>query len=284
MRQKNIIFASMSKTANMAKWLKRRWIFVAWGFVALAAVAVAAMQCGRSQRAMAVSPAMTDSLMSIYDSRLQRVDYEGFCVYYNKQWHLPACVAYELTKTESRGTMPRHDKWASDSSVDGCATNNDYVHSRYDRGHMAPAGDLKWSATAMQQSFTLTNACPQDHSLNEGAWQRLEEKVREWVQRDNALIVLAGPIVASSDTTTLNGKGKVRIPGAFYKIVLAHKTQPMRVAAFIYPNKACEGTLRDYAVTVRDIEQRTGIDFFTALPREEQDRLETIANLNSWLN
>lgn len=266
---------------DMKSWLGRWGVKVAWLAAVVAVIAVAAVRCNRSKPA-SVSAALTDSLQCISAAGMQRVDYCGFRVYFNPLWHLPACVAYELTLTEAAGTLPRHDSWACDDKVPGCPGADEYKGSGYDRGHMVPAGDLKWSEQAMMQSFTMTNACPQNHALNEGGWAKLEEKVREWVMRDSALVVLTGPIVGKADTATV-GPSQVRVPGAFYKIVLAHREHPMRVAAFIYPNRPCERRLADYNVTVRDIEQRTGINFFQCLTQEEQDRLETTRNLNPWL-
>ena len=270
---------------KVLEWVKQWWLKAAWLAAAVAAVVFALLRCGGQEADdMAEVPAaLTDSLQQVYAAGLQRVDYKGFRVYYNARWHMPACVAYELTLDESLGSLPRGKDWLVDDTVKGCAATSAFKGSGYDRGHMAPAGDMRWDTLAMKQSFMMTNICPQDHSLNEGDWNRLEEKVREWVQRDRALIVLCGPIVSRGDSLAL-GEDRVRVPGAFYKIVLAHRASPMRVAAFIYPNKAGERGLQDRAVTVREIERLTGLDFFKALPRDEQDRLETRINLNPWIN
>lgn len=273
----------MGKDSKFTQWIKWWWLKMAWVAAMVVVVALLVWRCNRAPAVPRVSESLADSLQLIDQGRMQRVDYKGFRVYYNSSWHLPACVAYELTQAESQGTLPRSNKWMSDDTVAGCAASDDLKGSGYDRGHMAPAGDMKWDADAMQQSFMMTNVCPQDHALNEGDWNKLEEKVREWVQRDSALIVITGPILTAADKRML-GLTRVRVPGAFYKIVLAHRAHPMRVAAFIYPNEACDDRLLDHAVTVRDIERRTGIDFFKALPQDEQDRLETTVNLNYWLN
>lgn len=265
--------------------VKQWWLRAAWLAAAVAAAVFALVRCGghAADNGCEVSAALADSLQQVYAVGLQRVDYKGFRAYYNARWHMPACVAYEITLDESQGTLPRAKDWSVDDTVRGCAATSAFKGSGYDRGHMAPAGDMRWDTLAMRQSFMMTNICPQDHSLNEGDWNRLEEKVREWVQRDRALIVLCGPIVSRVDSLML-GEDRVRVPGAFYKIVMAHRASPMRVAAFIYPNTPGQRPLLDRAVTVREIERLTGLDFFKALPRDEQDRLETRVNLNPWLN
>lgn len=271
------------KAKHITRFVRRWGVKAAWLAMVVALVIVCLVRSCGSTRHDDVSPELTDSLQCITSSSLQRIDYCGFRVYFNRSWHLPACVSYEITDEEAQGALPRAKHWIVDDSVPGCASTQDYVNSGYDRGHIAPAGDLRWSEDAMRQSFTMTNVCPQNHQLNEGGWNRLEEKVREWVRRDGSLIVLAGPIVASTDTVTI-GEARVIVPGAFYKIVLAHRATPMRAVAFIYPNKACDGRLREYVTTVRHIEELTGLNFLEALPQQEQDRLETTVNLNPWLN
>ncbi len=272
---------SMAK--HIVQWMQRWGVKVAWLAVLVALVVGIAVRMLGGKESRGISPAMVDSLQCIAPGELQRIDYRTFRVYYNNDWHLPACVIYELTPTEAQGNLPRATRWLSDSTVTGCAVTGDYVHSGYDRGHIAPAGDMKWDSVAMQESFTMTNVCPQNHHLNEGGWARLEDKVREWVVRDGGLIVIAGPIVAPTDTATL-GETRVRVPSAFYKIILAHRVEPMRVAAFIYPNAPADGHLIDYLTTVDHIEHLTGLDFFPTLPPPQQTRLESTQNLNPWLH
>ena len=85
-------------------------------------------------------------------------------------------MAWTLTARQAQGTAPRYDKFQADPKVRGAkAYPSDYTRSGYDRGHMAPAGDMKWSETAMQESFYMSNVCPQNRNLNRGDWKDLEE-------------------------------------------------------------------------------------------------------------
>ena len=170
----------------------------------------------------------------------------------------------------------------ADPGVKGCPEPVDYAGSGFDRGHLVPAADLKWSDAAMHQSFLLTNVCPMHKALNEGGWAKLEEKVREWTARDSALVVFTGPVVCDSDTALAGGK--VTVPGCFYKVVLAPCVRPMRAIAFIYPNGHSGGRLSQYAVSIDEVERLTGLDFFPYLPDEEQQRLEAPVHLDAWLN
>ncbi len=207
---------------------------------------------------------------------------EAFAVHFNSGRGIANCAAYELTRNELNGTVERRGEFMSDMGVKGCPSPQDYAGSGMDRGHLVPAGDLKWSETAMRQSFMLTNVAPMHKALNEGGWAKLEEKVREWTARDSALLVLTGPVVSEGDTTLASGR--VTVPCAYYKVIMAPCVKPMRAIAFIYPNGHSGGRLSQYAVSVDEVERRTGLDFFPTLPAKEQRRLESSANLDAWLN
>ena len=234
---------------------------------------------------MSLSAEERDSLMTVavplgVSDTLVR--YDAFDVHFNSGWGVANCAAYELVTNELNGTVERAGEFMQDAGVKGCPLPQDYAGSGMDRGHLVPAADLKWSGTAMRQSFLLTNICPMHKALNEGGWAKLEEKVREWTARDSALLVFSGPIVSDSDTT-LTG-GRVKVPDAYYKVIMAPCVRPMRAIAFIYPNGYSGGRLRQYAVSVDEVEHRTGLNFFPYLPNEEQERLESPVNLDAWTN
>ncbi len=207
--------------------------------------------------------------------------YKGFTVYFNPKYHIPNCVVYELTAEKVQGSLPRARNFEADENVEGCAQPSDYQYSGYDRGHMAPAGDMKWDAQAMQESFYMTNICPQVKSLNTGAWNSLEGRIRQWAKRDGALIVATGPILGSS-MPTIGGKAEIAVPPKFYKVVLAYKTNPVRAIAFIYDNEKSGTSLSKHVVSVDDVERATGIDFFASLPDDIENRVESVSDLKQW--
>ena len=207
--------------------------------------------------------------------------YKGFTVYFNPKYHIPNCVIYELTAEKVQGTLPRAKNFETDENVKGCAQPSDYQYSGYDRGHMVPAGDMKWDAQAMQESFYMTNICPQVKSLNTGAWNSLEGRVRQWAKRDGALIVATGPILSSS-MPTIGGKAGIAVPPKFYKAILAHKANPVRAIAFIYDNEKSGTPLSKHVVSVDEVESATGIDFFASLPDDVENRVESVSDLKQW--
>ena len=232
---------------------------------------------------VSVTTAARDSLLYHHVPHTQRVDYLGFTSYFDAELHLPRCVTYELTQQHLDGTAMRDDIFMADTAVDGCPPPDAYRGTGLHRGHMAPAADMRWSEQAVQQSFLMTNICPQRSALNEGGWGNLEQKCREWVARDHALIVACGPIIEPGLDTI--GDTGIPIPQRYYKIILAHCVSPKRALAFIYPNDPTSGgELRRYVTTIRQVEQLTGINFFALLDAHEQEEFETVSNLQLWLH
>lgn len=211
----------------------------------------------------------------------QIVNYDGMILSFNKDLHIPNWVAWELTATEVSGTFPRDDNFRGDDNVIGSAEKWDYSYSGYDRGHMAPAGDMKWSAKAMDESFYMTNMCPQAKSLNTGAWKRLEEKCRQWAEIDSAIIVICGPIVTDPINEYI-GDSKVAVPQRFFKVILSPYIENPRGIGFIMPNAKVPGGMQAAAVSIDEVEQVTGYDFFSSLPDEVENDVESQCKFHYW--
>lgn len=211
----------------------------------------------------------------------QLKEYEGFALSFNRQNRTPNWVAWELLGDETAGVHSRSDKFWQDQALADCPESGDYTRSGYDRGHMCPAADQKWSDRAMQDCFVMANMCPQAHALNAGAWKTLEEKERQWAQRDSALVIVAGPVYDASDIKTI-GKNPVRVPSAFFKVLLAPYADPPRAIGFVYPNMSAPGNMQQYAMSVDAVEELTGFDFFAALPDDVEDQVERAASFNDW--
>ena len=130
-----------------------------------------------------VVEAQDDAYLPLSDSKLQVRHTTGFILAYSERHEQAAWVAYELTAGEVTGDVGRTDNFRSDGSITtGSASLSDYKGSGYDRGHLAPAGDMKWSRSAMSQSFFLSNMSPQLPAFNRGIWRSLESAVRGWAE------------------------------------------------------------------------------------------------------
>lgn len=209
------------------------------------------------------------------------VDYTAFTVGFNPEDHIPNYVAWELTGEHAQGKLKRSDRFMADDAVKGCATPDDYRNSGYDRGHMAPAGDMKWSREAMDESFYLTNIVPQDHSLNRGVWNRLEEKCRQRALRDSAIVIVCGPVPGDPVDVRI-GYNQVAVPQRFFKVILSPYSDPPQAIGFVIPNGSTRGGMQPYAMSVDRVEELTGYDFFSQLPDSIENQVESKCNFNRW--
>ena len=203
----------------------------------------------------------------------QVINYQAIRVNFNPSLRIPNCVAYELTATMvAMADAPDHEvrknyNYAKDSSVKSCPDNWEYRSSGYSRGHMAPAMDMRWDKTAMQQCFYMTNMCPQDTKLNNDHWRVLEEKVHRWAKRDKRILIFTGPIMGKSPKMIGKDKANIAVPDAFFKVLYA--PEQGRSIAFIYENRPSPGGISKYAVTVAEVERRTGLTFSSAIPKRQ---------------
>ena len=218
---------------------------------------------------------------------------KSFTISYNKTTKTPNWVAWHLTKSHTHGHIQRElQAFDEDPSVPSPrATLDDYYNSRYDRGHMCPAGDNKWNEEAMSQTFKLTNICPQNHGLNKNAWNDLEIQCRDWAREYNAVDIVCGPIYRTatysdgkmrpSNDQKFIGKNKVWVPDAFFKVVLCRGKQPKAIG-FIYENRGGQQLMRECMCSVDEVERITGINFYHLLADDIEDRIEAEANLRKW--
>lgn len=203
----------------------------------------------------------------------QVINYKAMRVNFNPELRIPNCVSYELTATMvDMSDAPGHEsrknyKYNKDTRVESCPDHWEYRGSGYSRGHMAPAMDMRWDKTTMAQCFFMTNMCPQDTKLNNDDWRVLEEKVHRWAKRDKRLMVYTGPIIGKNPTMIGKDKQSIAVPEAFFKVVYAPAQG--RSIAFIYENRHCPGNISKYAVTVAEVERRTGLTFSSSIPKKQ---------------
>lgn len=211
----------------------------------------------------------------------QQIEHKAYTVDYNEEWRLPNWVAYSLTDQQTKGPVERYNKFMPDPQVKGATAQFwDYRNSAYDRGHMVPAGDMKWDQTAMMECFYLSNICPQNHALNEGDWNYLENRVRGWANFFGKVYVACGPIV--SEHPAVIGENCIAVPDSFFKVVLCDMRGEWNAIGFVYPNNGTPHNLSFYCRTVDQVEEITGIDFFPGLPDDIENSVEKTYNKESW--
>ncbi|MDR1683448.1 MAG: DNA/RNA non-specific endonuclease [Candidatus Symbiothrix sp.] len=272
----------MSKTSKSTK---VNLILIAAGFVLTAYLVATQINNGSNENSEKAENQQVEKIeipAKIAGRTEQMITHIGYTVSYNSDWKTPNWVAYELTKEEVEGIVPRYNAFLPDPEVsyENSATTYDYSNSGWDRGHMAPAADMKWSEQAMKESFFLSNICPQNSNLNRGIWNDLEEQVRKLAQQKGKIYVVCGPIISKQPKTI--GTNKVAIPDAFFKVLLQNTNDNWYAIAFLFANKSGRKLLSTYAMSVEDLQIITDIDFFPALPDDIEQKAESEVDFTKW--
>ncbi len=210
------------------------------------------------------------------------LDKQYFVVCFDPAHKIPAWVGYALTTDEANTKATgRTGSFRADAGLPrgGRAENADYAGSNYDKGHMAPANDFSWSVDAMKATFVLSNAVPQRHGLNGGQWAQLEGAVHDLAASQGTVWVFSGPVFVGGKPVKSIGPDQVAVPTHTYKVVLCIRPNGEKeMFGFVMPNvNKPSGTVISYTFSVDEVEKLTGLDFFSALPAAEQQRLEAMA-------
>jgi endonuclease G len=208
----------------------------------------------------------------------------GYLLAHSPENKTPIWVAEHLTADKAASAeVSRYNKFQPDPDLEKGkrAELSDYAKSGYDRGHMAPAADMKWDQDAMVQCFYLSNMIPQvGKGMNQGIWNNLEAKVRKWAMSRGEVYIFTGPIYDGGVQKTI-GTNKVAVPSHIYKIV--YDPNKLEAIAFIMPNEPLNTSdMPDYIVTIRDVEAKTGLDFLSNLEKSMQDTVETQKAQGLW--
>jgi len=230
------------------------------------------------------APPQEDILMelpSISDGEII-IEHTGYTLSYNRGLRIPNWVAYELTDDETRGDADRNDRrFGMDPDLKGTqAMREDYSGSGWTKGHMAPAADFRWDEEAMDETFYLSNVCPQSEKLNSGDWEYLERQIRSWAREYGRCWVVSGPIVGEDYDTI--GDRDVAVPDSFFKAVLVHDGFSYSSIAFVMDNDDRRYFLRDCAISVNELEKKTGFDFFPALDDSFEEEVESSYDFQTW--
>ena len=216
-----------------------------------------------------------------YTQSDQIISHTAFTLKYSEKHEQASWVAYTLKSSHTSGNVGRTDDFRIDYKVKtGSASLSDYKNSGYDRGHLAPAADFKWSSTAMSESFFMSNISPQHPSFNRGIWKKLEGSVRNWADDNGEIHVVTGPILNEHFSTI--GYNGVSIPNYYYKVILDYREPELKGIGFILPNQKSNSSLQSFAVSIDEVERKTGIDFYNSLPDEIENKLESTIDVNKW--
>lgn len=196
----------------------------------------------------------------------------------------PAWVAYRVFKTRAESSSPRPESFNVDTRTRARVEPQEYSNSGYDRGHMAPnlAISVLYGEKAQEETFLMSNILPQAPNLNRKVWRDLEASIlRRYARRFGEVWVITGPVYPQSQPQTI-GRG-IAIPHACFKILVDEHEQGLRALAFLIPqNVSGDENPAQFLTSIREIEQKTGLNFFPNLPSEAQESLETWVSPRLW--
>jgi len=209
------------------------------------------------------------------------VHHSYFSLSYNERYEQAEWVAYvlkkeHLTSNDRKRPYFIEDPYVSTKSADW----RNYKGSGYDRGHLVPAGDRRFSEQAYNETFYTSNISPQDRDFNAGLWNRLEVQTRNWSKRYKTLYVYTGGVLTNGLDEI--GSEDVAVPEYFYKIIAKEDRGQLAVLGFLMRASEQTQPLENFVVPIDRIENLTGIDFFYQLNTDEQVRLEEGTQLKNW--
>ncbi|MEP7165399.1 MAG: DNA/RNA non-specific endonuclease [Ferruginibacter sp.] len=224
------------------------------------------------------------------------VYHSAYALVYSEPYEQAKWVAHIILPDVTRGNEGRSNDFRPDDKIKtGSAVEADYFLKTimpdstikydpfgYDRGHLAPSADFRYSKKALSESYLYSNMSPQVAKLNRGRWAELEDVIRQYVVRNNTQVyVVSGGVLKPGLKKIERGINKVSIPEQYFKVALDPVNH--RAIAFIMPNAECEYPVMNYAVNIDSVESVTGIDFFYKLPDDEEHLLESVIDINKWI-
>lgn len=264
-----------------------------WGIKTVSAGTLAACLALSANSADAVKPAQTPTTPCEALGDLGKpgprgvfLCRKGYALAFDVNAKVPLWVAEHLTRERSLVfDKGRRRPFTQDPDLPPGTSprNEDFRGGIYDKGHMAPAEDSDWDAEASRETYYLSNVAPMvGRKLNRTLWKRLEEEVRNWAQCSNELQVVTGPVLPTDLARAQRiGSSRIVVPTHFYKVV--YQTHTRRAAAFLVPNAEQEGkAFERYATSVDEVEKRTGLDFFAALPDALEAEAEARVSSTPW--
>ena len=224
------------------------------------------------------------------------ITHSAMVLVYSEKYEQAKWVAHIITPDIKTGNFGRTNDFRPDTMIKtGSAVEQDYFIKEllpdstykydgfgYDRGHLAPSADFRWSKKALSESYLYSNMSPQVGELNREGWAELENMLRSYVIHNNTpIFVVTGPVLNDSLIKIDRGINKVSIPKYYFKIAFDLKNK--KAIAFLMPNEMLTYPVISYSKSINDIEKITGIEFFYKLPNELKENIKKQNKPRDWL-
>ncbi|MHC1780105.1 MAG: DNA/RNA non-specific endonuclease [Bacteroidales bacterium] len=232
----------------------------------------------------------TNSEVVTHTITLSNKTVRNYSMLFDKQEKIAYWVAYPHHNSYI-GSTGRTDNWQWDPKFSYSNQANFFSGiNGYDRGHQIPSADRTCSFEANSQTFYFTNMTPQQSSLNQFIWAKLEGQVRTWMEGSDTLYVVTGAILKTTGknetvnyATDATG-GKIAVPNYYYKVLLRLKGSKYDAIGFWLEHRSYGNVSASAAETksIDDIEALTGFDFFSNLANDVENTIEAEWNPKAW--
>ena len=213
--------------------------------------------------------------------------YERYCysVSYNPNTRQPNWVMWQLTAehvTKRNDSIWNEYREDMELPLEIRATLEDYANSGYDRGHMCPGGDCNWNDKGRDETFVLSNMCPQNPELNRGDWKEIEIACRKWAKKHGSIYIICGPIYFKSQEHERIGPNQIPVPEAFFKVILCTEMPHPKGIGFICRNTEGNRKKDFYVNSIRQVERVTGYKFFPQLEDSVKSVVFDMDDIGVW--
>lgn len=211
----------------------------------------------------------------------QIISRTNYTLSYNEKHEVANWVAYPLGLKQLHACVSRSNSFKEDPLItNGSSTLLDYKGSGYDRGHLLPAGDMKFDNQAMKETFYMSNMTPQPAKFNRGRWSMLETLTRAWALKYENMWIVSGPILR--DGLPSIGVNEVSIPYEYFKVILRKVGNSYKGIAFLMSIDVPYSDFKSYTLSINQAEDYSGVDFFPFLPDRVEEEIESDINLSDW--
>lgn len=209
------------------------------------------------------------------------IRHKHYFLSYSEEHEQAEWTAYYLTAQSKQQHHYERPYFKQDPLIDTESAHwKNYKDTGYDKGHLVPAFDMKFSSDAYAETFYTSNVSPQNREFNAGIWNRLEQKVRYWADKYSALFIVTGSILHNNLLTI--GVEKVSVPDYFFKIIVRVQNDSLVMIPFLIPNAKSDASLYKFATTIEQIEQITGIDFNQKLTEKIEEKIKKELSYKEW--
>ena len=231
------------------------------------------------------------------DGDEKAIHHEALSLCYSEEHEQAKWVAHVILPDMMNGKVGRTNDFRVDPLVNtGTCVEEDYFLKYakpdssfeydgfgYDRGHLAPSADFRWSKTALSESYFYSNMSPQNPDFNRGIWADLEGIIRGYIFRNptSHLLVVTGPLLEPGLPVIERSINKPSIPRKFFKVVV--DMDKKRGIGFLMPNQGSTDPVSSFATSIDEIERIVDLDFFAGIPDPLESELEGQKFINYWI-